>query len=274
MKRILPVLSVLMIVFCLTIGKVSATPYTNWSVSLDGGANFLTVPNFLSVSGLGYIENTPTGNPDEFTFEEWAVFQTLANNFGETIQDAFGNYQLTGSLYGEGTVAGGEFFFTDGTLDLYVDTPRSYGTISNDLYGAQTGDLIASFDIVSGGGFVNADTTPIGSVNTQFVSSFLDVGYFFDPDGNDIALQGYPIEWLFALTNVTASYNNPDAINPNFSNALLDTYGITASDDVPFSFFISNSGEFTIGVVPEPTTMLLFGIGLLGAAGISRRKMA
>lgn len=251
-------------------GMVLAAPFTNWSLSLDG-VNSMTIPSYLTISGLGYIENTPTVSG--FDFEEWAVFQALANNYGETIQNVFPAYQLTGSLYGFGTVEGGAFSFDGGTLDIYVNTPRVYGTSSSDLYGAEAGTMIASFDLVSGGGAVEPDTTPSGSVDAQFISSFLLPGYFFDPAGNDIALQPYPIQWLFALSNLTASYETGGAVNPDFTAALLDTFGLVATDDVPFSFFVSNSGEFTIGVVPEPGTILLLGAGLLGLAGIGRRKI-
>lgn len=259
-----------LIVPCMASAYSFPAPFTNWSISLDG-VNSMIVPNYLTISGLGYIENTPTG-PDSFSFTEHAVFQALANNFGSTIQDEFGPYQLTGSLYGYGNVGGGVFDFSGGTLDLYVSTPRTYGKTSNDFYGSESGIKIASFDIISGGGFTNPNTTPAGSVSTQLVSSFLNPGYFFDPYGNDIALQSYPIEWLFALSNVTASYNSVQATNPLFTQALFNSFGIIASDSVPFSFYVSNSGEFTIGVVPEPSTMLLLGAGLLGLGVVSRRR--
>ncbi len=248
-------------------------PFTSWSLSLDN-ANKMTVPNYLNVNGIGYIENTPTG-PGSFTFKEYAAFQATTNNFGEFILDYFEGYQLTGSLYGEGVVNSGQFAFEGGTLDLFVSSSRTYGTTADDFFGSQSGTKIASFDIVSGSGFTNPDTTPIGSVNTQFESTFLLPGYFFDPYGNDIALQSYPIEWLFALSNVTASYNVPLPGNlrfERFEQALFDSYGIVAEDDVPFSFYITNSGEFTIGVVPEPSTAFLLGTGLLSLGLIARRR--
>lgn len=254
---------------------INAVPYTNWSLSLDGGANMLTVPSYLTISGMGYIENTPTATG--FDFVEWAAFQALANNFGQTIQDEFGPYQLTGDLTGFGTVdaGGGSFTFEGGALDLYVSTPRVYGDTSENFYGVTAGTKIASFDLVMGGGFVNPDTTPTGFVSTELISNFLLPGYFFAPDGTDIAeLVGGNIQWFFALTNTSASYITGDAIDPLFTAALLDTFGIVAEDSAPLSFFIANSGEFTIGtVVPEPGTILLLGAGLLGLAGIGRRKI-
>jgi hypothetical protein len=261
----------LFLAFFLVPAMVLAAPFTNWSLSLDGGANSMIVPSYLTISGLGYIENTPTTSGLEF--KEWAVFQALANNYGKTIQDVFPGYQLTGSLYGFGVVETNAFSFNGGSLDIYVDSPRVYSDTSNDFYGAEVGTKIASFDLVSGGGTVNADTTPSGSVDAQFVSSFLLPGYFFDPYGNDIALESYPIEWLFAMSNTTASYETGGAVSALFKAALLDTFGIIATDSVPRSFFVSNSGEFTIGVVPEPGTFILLGAGLLGLAAIGRRKI-
>jgi len=38
-------------------------------------------------------------------------------------------------------------------------------------------------------------------------------------------------------------------------------------------FTVSNNGQFRLEVVPEPATMLLFGVGLICIAGFSKKKM-
>ncbi len=59
----------------------------------------------------------------------------------------------------------------------------------------------------------------------------------------------------------------------------MGAVGVAPGDTVQMSFTLLADKFLPIGVtqiattVPEPTTLLLFGIGLLGLARVSRRKM-
>ena len=279
MKKVLSFISVSILGLFLFVGTASAVPFTNWSVSLDGGETHLNVPNYLNISGQGYVENEPVGD-NVWNFEEWAVFNTLANNLGTTIQDVFPNHQLTATLTADGQIVGQNLSFNTGHLDIYVNSPRVYGDQADDFYGAAAGDHIAHFMLDQGSGVVNADLTPDGYYATQFTATMLEPGYFFDPDGNDLAMTD-PISMLFAVSNVTASYLQPDDNNNNwnmFIAGLEQFAGLTdPQDNVPLSFFFASSGEFTVGSdvvpVPEPASMFLFGAGLLGLAAFGRKKM-
>ena len=279
MKKVLMFFSVSILALFLAVGTASAVPFTNWSVSLDGGETHFNVPNYLTIGGQGYVENELV-NENVYNFEEWAVFNTLANNLGTSFQDVFPNSQMTGTLTAEGQIVGQQLSFTSGHLDIYVNSPRVYGDQADDFYGAAAGDHIAHFMLDSGSGFVNADLTPEGSYAAQFTATMLEPGYFFDPYGNDLAMTD-PISLLFAVSNVTASYLQPDANNDNwnmFISGLEQFAGLTdPQDNVPLSFFFASTGEFTVGSdvvpVPEPASMFLFGAGLLGLAAFGRKKM-
>ena len=276
MKKVLTFFSVSILALFLAVGTASAVPFTNWSVSLDGGETHLNVPNYLTISGQGYVE-TEEIDVNVFNFEEWTVFNTLENNLGTTVQDVFPNHQLSATLTAQGEIVNDALTFTGGDLDIYVNSPRVYGTQSDDFYGAAAGDHIAHFFLDSGSGFVNPDLTPEGSFATQFTADMLEPGYFFDPEGNDLAGLD-PISLLFAVSNVTASYAQPNDNWDNFIAGLEEFAGLTdPQDNVPYSFFFASSGEFTVGSdvvpVPEPASMFLFGAGLLGLAAFGRKKI-
>ena len=143
-------------------------------------------------------------------------------------------------------------------------------------------------------GFTNLKDSP--SVNSGFVYTTIDgMTFGINVSGNN---QGQPMgDWEFSWSGVVPN----TTIDLFMVVKSANTYVGYFFDDVLLAVdpglydgtwevsFKNNGGQFAglsyigvfvgdikgeprIGEVPEPTTMLLFGTGLIGLAGISRRK--
>jgi hypothetical protein len=123
---------------------------------------------------------------------------------------------------------------------------------------------IGVFDLLSGGGTLNNDFGPSnGQITANFVARDLTAGYWFTDATGTTDLSQYtltkssPILTLgFATTNATIVSGTEN----------YDNLGRLES------FKVGNNGQFRLAIVPEPGTMLLLGMGLLGLAGVSRKK--
>ena len=146
-----------------------------------------------------------------------------------------------------------------GSINAYADT--NYNPIDGII---GTGAL-ATFDLISGNGNapdLGAGANPNGDLN--FTLDFTNVlaGVWELDDGE-------------AFEDVIADPNRYVSGLIDVNAGLLENFGGTnkhvGDDGTNLLFELEESGTFRVSV-PEPATMLLLGYGLLGLAGLARKK--
>jgi len=269
-------------------GTASANPVMNdWVFNPNGGGYEAgqQVKEYLDVNGNAFIQITPTtGN--NFSFREHAVFRsTQADGVGELfpISYAGGNITATFEAFGTGTFGSG-FEFTGGSIKMYQNpTGGQYGSTAG-TFGADLGNLIATFNVLpGGGGLVDASGSPIGNGNVSVFAKAdaggLAPGYFFNSEGEDLSTKSI---LSFAFTN--ANPVSDSGLTPNLVGEVACQFagfagpgcnGGTYANTPGSHFFVSNNGQFKladVAEVPEPGSLALFGIAMLGAGFVSRKR--
>lgn len=242
-----------------------------------GAATGTVVNESLDVNGNAFIAITATGS-NTFTFTEHAAFAITGKDGGLSLGN-YGNNKVTALFEATGTgTFNGAFTFTSGTIKIYSGADQ-YGSTSG-IYGANTGTLIASFTVMAGGGgLVDGSGNPTGNGNVSVFAQALTpgglaTGYFFNSAGTDLSSQDI-LSFAFTNANGTgtpsatavreiacefAGYSGPGCTSGTYSN-------------VPGQYiFVGNNGQFKLAEAPEPGSLALFGIAILGAGVVSRKR--
>jgi PEP-CTERM motif len=264
---------------------------TDWRFNPTGGGfgSAQTIGEYLDVNGNSFIQLTSTGERS-FTFVENAVFNiTQADSNGRLFPVTYEGGNITAMFegFGNGTFgtgsANGSFTFSGGTIRIFHNpTDGQYGGTEG-VYGANLGNVIATFNVLAGGGGeVDASGSPIanGEVSVFARSTSMAPGYFFRGNGQDLSLESV---LAFAFTNANPVANPDSEATPNLVSEVACQYaGFTGAGcngsayaNAPGQyFFVSNNGQFKLAEVPEPGSLALFGIAMLGAGFASRKRAA
>lgn len=182
---------------------------------------------------------------------------------------------ILGSVNGLGAPGEYSIQFDSGTVDFYrTDAFVGPGDPTDPI----NGTLIGSFIVTGGGGDSVRWDNPTATLDfgVDLLATYIaeDV-WFMDNSGvqgNDIydsTVGGYftAASDLFFFSLADSSINllsASDIMNGDANNDPYEYYR-----EILFS---DNGTTAQFGTIPEPTTMVLFGLGLLGLAGIGRKK--
>lgn len=250
-----------------------------------GFANGQTIHENLNVAGNSFIELTPTSQNGAFSFTEHSVFnipQADANGQLFPLNFPGGNITATFVANGTGSLGGG-FTFSGGTIAIYQNPTNGQYATSNGFYGANLGNLIATFAVqAGGGGEVDAFGNPVanGQVTVNAIAQMggLKPGYFFDKTGKDLSTESV---LSFAFTNANP-LQSPTALQ--VQEIMCDFAGYTGSgcngsaydpgapNQIRSTLFLNTDGQFKLAEVPEPGSLALFGIAMLGAGVVTRKR--
>ena len=259
----------------------AATVMNDWVFNPNGGGYSAgqSVNEYLDVNGNAFIQINPTGG-SSFSFTEHAVFNiTQADSNGQLfpVNYAGGNITATFEATGSGNFSGA-FSFSGGTIRMYQNpTNGQYGS-TDGFYGANLGNEIATFTVMAGGGgLVDASGSPTNNGQVTVLAradmGSLDSGYFFRENGDDLSMESI-LAFAFTNANTIADPTDRlvDEVACQFANYGGPGCGTGTYANGPGNFFVGNNGQFKLAEVPEPGSLALFGIAMLGAGVVSRKR--
>lgn len=218
-----------------TITSVGGASLYNGDVNPAALADFTAPANSGNVLDYNYLTSTPGSALPDYGFGNSWIMSLSLTNFSGTFVD------------GVGVGGAGAFIYDQGEITLYAIHSSTNNGVWDSVEELHTYSILSN-DIQNGGIGYTLQVTDVE--NDYFYDTVTG-----DTFGNNMAAQKYTFGNILQTTHI------PDIESTALVNGKLEiTLEKTRHDgDMVYS-------------VPEPTSIAILGLGLLGFAGASRRK--